>query len=85
MKMVKDLEKLKPGDHFMLKDIEWVCLDPDYTEYDGQKGIFAIMAKLNGKSIRFCDDEVFLQISLPLNHLVYELHKYYHYMALVDT
>lgn len=57
MKMVKDLEKLKPGDHFMLKDIEWVCLDPDYTEYDGQKGIFAIMAKLNGKSIKFCDDE----------------------------
>ena len=57
MKMVKDLEKLKPGDHFMLKDIEWVCLDPDYTEYDGQKGIFAIMAKLNGKTIKFCDDE----------------------------
>lgn len=57
MKMVNDLEKLKPGDHFILKDIEWVCLDPDYTEYDGQKGIFAIMAKLNGKSIRFCDDE----------------------------
>lgn len=57
MKMVKDLEKLKPGDHFMLKDIEWVCLDPDYTEYDGQKGIFAIMARLNGKSIKFCDDE----------------------------
>ena len=57
MKMVKDLEKLKLGDHFMLKDIEWVCLDPDYTEYDGQKGIFAIMAKLNGKAIKFCDDE----------------------------
>ena len=51
------LENIKPGDHFMLKDIEWVCLDPDYTEYDGQKGIFAIMAKLNGKSIKFCDDE----------------------------
>lgn len=51
------LENIKAGEHFTLKGIEWVCLDPDYTEYDGQKGIFAIMAKLNGKTIKFCDDE----------------------------
>ena len=51
------LENIKAGEHFTLKGIEWVCLDPDYTEYDGQKGVFAIMAKLNGKTIKFCDDE----------------------------
>ena len=39
------LKNIKPGDHFELKGIEWVCLDPNYNE-DGKEGIFAIAAKL---------------------------------------
>ena len=39
------LKNIKPGDHFELKGIEWVCLDPNYNE-DGKEGIFAIAAEL---------------------------------------
>lgn len=36
-----NITTLRPGEHFMFKDFEWVCLDPNHP--DG--GVLAIMAK----------------------------------------
>lgn len=44
---------LRPGDHFMFKGFEWVCLDPNH--HDG--GVMAIMAKTWEKNVKFCPDE----------------------------
>lgn len=44
---------LQPGEHFMFKGFEWVCLDPNHP--DG--GVLAIMAEPWAKDVKFCQDE----------------------------
>lgn len=46
---------LHPGEHFMFKTFEWVCLDPNHP--DG--GVLAIMAEPWGKDVRFCPTDKF--------------------------
>lgn len=41
---------LRPGEHFMFKGFEWVCLDPNHP--DG--GVLAIMAKTWAEDVKFC-------------------------------
>lgn len=43
----------RPGEHFMFKGFEWVCLDPNHP--DG--GVLAIMATPLAKEVKFCPDE----------------------------
>lgn len=46
---------LRPGEHFMFKGYEWVCLDPNHP--DG--GVLAIMAKPWAKDVKFCPSDKF--------------------------
>lgn len=46
---------LRPGEHFMFKDFEWVCLDPNHP--DG--GVLAIMEKPWAKDVKFCPSDIF--------------------------
>lgn len=48
-----NITTLCPGEHFMFKDFEWICLDPNHP--DG--GVLAIMAKPWAKDVKFCPDE----------------------------
>lgn len=48
-----NITTLRPGEHFMFKDFEWVCLDPNHP--DG--GVLAIMATPWAKDVKFCQDE----------------------------
>lgn len=48
-----NITTLRPGEHFMFKGFEWVCLDPNHP--DG--GVMAIMAKTWEKYVKFCPDE----------------------------
>ena len=48
-----NITTLRPGEHFMFKGFEWVCLDPNHP--DG--GVLAIMAKLWAKEVKFCPDK----------------------------
>jgi hypothetical protein len=43
---------MQPGEHFMFKNFEWVCLDPNHP--DG--GVLAIMATPWKEDMRFCPD-----------------------------
>ena len=52
---MKNLKNVKAGEYFTLKGIEWVCLDPDYSEGD-EKGIFAIMTNLEPE-MPFADED----------------------------
>lgn len=45
-----NITTLRPGDHFMFKNFEWVCLDPNHP--DG--GVLAIMAKPWAEDVKFC-------------------------------
>lgn len=45
-----NITTLRPGEHFMFKNFEWVCLDPNHP--DG--GVLAIMAKPWAKDVKFC-------------------------------
>lgn len=47
---------LRPGEHFMFKGFEWVCLDLNHP--DG--GVLAIMAKPWAKDVKFCPDEQYV-------------------------
>lgn len=47
-----NITTLRPGEHFMFKNFEWVCLDPNHP--DG--GVLAIMAKPWKEDVRFCPD-----------------------------
>lgn len=47
-----NITSLRPGEHFMFKNFEWVCLDPNHP--DG--GVLAIMAKPWKEDVRFCPD-----------------------------
>lgn len=46
---------LRSGEHFMFKDFEWVCLDPNHP--DG--GVLAIMEKPWAKDVKFCPSDIF--------------------------
>lgn len=48
-----NITTLQPGEHFMFKNFEWVCLDQNHP--DG--GVLAIMAKPWAKDVKFCQDE----------------------------
>lgn len=50
-----NITTLRPGEHFMFKNIEWVCLDPNHP--DG--GLLAIMAKPWAKDVKFCPSDIF--------------------------
>lgn len=50
-----NITTLRPGEHFMFKDFEWVCLDPNHP--DG--GVLAIMAKPWAKDVKFCPSDKF--------------------------
>lgn len=47
-----NITTLRPGEHFMFKNFEWVCLDPNHP--DG--GVLALMAKPWKEDVRFCPD-----------------------------
>lgn len=51
--MMTNITALQPGEHFMFKNFEWVCLDPSHP--DG--GVLAIMAKPWAKEMKFCPDK----------------------------
>lgn len=48
-----NITTMRPGEHFMFKNFEWVCLDPNHP--DG--GVLAIMAKPWKKDLKFCQNE----------------------------
>lgn len=48
-----DITTLRPGEHFMFKGFEWVCLDPHSKE----GGVLAIMAEPWRRNVRFCPDK----------------------------
>ena len=50
-----NITTLRHGEHFMFKNFEWVCLDPNHP--DG--GVLAIMAKPWAKDVRFCPSDKF--------------------------
>lgn len=50
-----NITALRPGDHFMFKGFEWVCLDPNHP--DG--GVLAIMAKPWAKDVKFFPSDKF--------------------------
>lgn len=45
-----NITTMRPGEHFMFKNFEWVCLDPNHP--DG--GVLAIMAKPWADDVKFC-------------------------------
>lgn len=52
---MSNITTLRPGEHFMFKSFEWVCLDPNHP--DG--GVLAIMAKPWAKDVKFCPSDKF--------------------------
>lgn len=50
-----NITTLRPGEHFMFKGFEWVCLDPDHP--DG--GVLAIMAEPWVRYVKFCPGDIF--------------------------
>ena len=50
-----NITTLRPGEHFMFKSVEWVCLDPNHP--DG--GVLAIMATPWKKDVKFCQSDKF--------------------------
>lgn len=53
-----NITALRPGEHFMFKNFEWVCLDPNHP--DG--GVLAIMAKPWAKDVKFCPSDKFADL-----------------------
>ena len=50
-----NITTLRPGEHFMFKCFEWVCLEPNHP--DG--GILAIIAEPWAKDVKFCPSDKF--------------------------
>lgn len=50
-----NITTLRPGEHFMFKGFEWVCLDPNHP--DG--GVLAIMATPWAEDVKFCPSDKF--------------------------
>lgn len=59
-----NITTLRPGEHFMFKGFEWVCLDPNHP--DG--GVLAIMAKPWAKDVKFCPTDKFTDEKGNLNN-----------------
>lgn len=53
-----NITTLRPGEHFMFKNFEWVCLDPNHP--DG--GVLAIMAEPWAKDVKFCPSDKFADL-----------------------
>ncbi len=53
-----NITTLRPGEHFMFKNFEWVCLDPNHP--DG--GVLAIMTKPWAKDVKFCPSDKFADL-----------------------
>ena len=53
-----NITTLLPGEHFMFKNYEWVCLDPNHP--DG--GVLAIMATPWAKDVKFCPSDKFADL-----------------------
>ena len=53
-----NITAMRPGEHFMFKNFEWVCLDPNHP--DG--GLLAIMAKPWAKDVKFCPSDKFADL-----------------------
>ena len=51
-----NITTLHPGEHFMLKGFEWVCLDP----YHPDGGVLAIMDEPWAKDAKFCPSDNFI-------------------------
>lgn len=51
-----NITTMRPGEHFMFKGFEWVCLDPNH--HDG--GVLAIMAMPWSKDVKFCPSDKFV-------------------------
>lgn len=52
---MSNITTLRPGEHFMFKNFELVCLDPNHP--DG--GVLAIMAKPWAEDVKFCPSDKF--------------------------
>lgn len=50
-----NITTMRPGEHFMFKNFEWVCLDPNHP--DG--GVLAIMAEPRAEYVKFCPSDKF--------------------------
>lgn len=50
-----NITTLRPGEHFMFKGFEWICLDPHHP--DG--GVMVVMAKPWAKDVKFCPSDKF--------------------------
>nr|DAO54358.1 MAG TPA: hypothetical protein [Caudoviricetes sp.] len=59
-----NITTLRPGEHFMFKDFELVCLDPNHP--DG--GLLAIMATPWKKDVKFCQSDKFADGKGNLNN-----------------
>lgn len=59
-----NITTLHPGQHFMFKGFEWVCLDPNHP--DG--GVLAIMAKPWAKDVKFCPSDKFADENGNMNN-----------------
>ena len=59
-----NIATLRPGEHFMFKNFEWVCLDPNHP--DG--GVLAIMATPWKKDVKFCPSDKFADEKGNLNN-----------------
>lgn len=59
-----NITTLRPGKHFMFKNFEWVCLDPNHP--DG--GVLAIMAKQWANDVKFCPSDKFADENGNLNN-----------------
>lgn len=51
-----NITTMQPGEHFMFKNFEWVCLDPNHP--DG--GVLAIMDEPWANDMKFCPSENFV-------------------------
>lgn len=61
---MSNITTLRPGEHFMFKNFEWVCLDPNHP--DG--GVLAIMAKPWKMDMKFCPGERYADEKGNLNN-----------------
>lgn len=59
-----NITTLRPGEHFMFKGFEWVCLDPNHP--DG--GLLAIMSEPWAKDVKFCPSDKFADAMGNLNN-----------------
>lgn len=59
-----NITTLRPGEHFMFKGFEWVCLDPNHS--DG--GVLAIMAKPWAEDVKFSPNDKFADEKGNLNN-----------------